>query len=443
MGKSSDVNFRRFQDAESFLNKRIRFGIKLGLDQTRELLARLGNPEQGLRFVHIAGTNGKGSVAAMLSSALTAAGLKTGLYTSPHLISVRERFRINGKAIREDEFVRIMSEIAPCVEAMQCNGGSPTYFELTTVLAALWFSRSRADIVIWETGMGGRFDSTNVVDPLCSVITGIGLDHCEHLGNTLAKIAFEKAGIIKPGRPVFCGPLSPSAATVIRQQSEMLGAPLNSVNGKKTILKKRRIFRESRVCGQEFAYEGKTIRLPLPGKAQAANAATALAVLEYLCRTLPISFEKAISGLEQTRWPGRFQQLSDGTIVDGAHNPQGIKALSGFLSEYFPGERVAFVFGSFADKNAADSIQSLVPHAARFLFVPMGTTHRVSHSAEALAALLHSMAPAIPTDAACSVGEALRIPTLERKVVAGSLFLAGEALATCGLESELLDLTTL
>ena len=212
-----------FQESSAYLDSLMMFGIKLGLDQVTELLDSVGSPQLNLRFIHLAGSNGKGSCGAMLNAGLRGAGLKVGFYCSPHLLSVRERFRVDGQAISEDDFARMVTRFRPAIERMKDDNRCPTYFELTTAMAALYFAEQKVEFVIWETGMGGRLDATNVVDPVCSVITSISKEHCEYLGETIEEIAVEKAGIIKAGRPVFIGDLPTEADEIIVEHAEQLG----------------------------------------------------------------------------------------------------------------------------------------------------------------------------------------------------------------------------
>ena len=202
------------------------FAIDLGLDRMLELLKRLGNPERSLRFIHVAGSNGKGSVCTFLENGLRGCGYSTGFYSSPHLIRLAERFRINGKTVADAPFERAAETVRPVVESMRGKGNGPTYFEITTAIAAVLFAQQDVDFVVWETGLGGRLDATNVVVPELSVITGISLEHTEWLGSTLAAIAGEKAGIVKDGVPVVCGPLKPEALEVIRREAAEHRAPL-------------------------------------------------------------------------------------------------------------------------------------------------------------------------------------------------------------------------
>jgi len=409
-----------------------RFGIKLGLEQVHELLAAVGNPQARLRFVHLAGTNGKGSVGALLSAGFTAAGLRCGFYSSPHLVAVAERFRVDGKAVAEADLARLIGRLRPAAERMAAAGRCPTYFEVTTVLAAMHFAAREAGIVVWETGMGGRFDATNVVTPLASVITGIGLDHMAHLGTTEAAIAGEKAGIIKPGVPVFCAPLGEAARAVIAETAARQGAVVHQVS------------EPCQPCAdgaggmRRVAWGRQAFPLSLPGAIQLWNAALAAAVLGHLAPALGLDLARALTGFGQVRWPGRRQILADGTIVDGAHNPPAMAALAAELPAAHPGERFALVFGCLADKDATDTLRPLVPLASSACFVTVPGGGRAAADPAALAAIWSRLGGVEPICAA--LPEALAAPCRGRRLVTGSLYLAGAALAQYGMADSVLDI---
>jgi dihydrofolate synthase/folylpolyglutamate synthase len=409
-----------------------RFGIKLGLDQVLELLAAVGNPHARLSFVHLAGTNGKGSVGALLSAGFTAAGCRCGFYSSPHLVAVTERFRMDGKAIAETDLARLIERLRPAADRMAAVGRCPTYFEVTTVLAAMHFADCGAEIVVWETGMGGRFDATNVVTPLASVITGIGLDHMAHLGTTEAAIAGEKAGIIKPGVPVFCAPLGEAAQTVMVETAARNGAALHQVSEPCQLLA------EDLAGLRHVTFLGHTFPLALSGAIQLWNAALAATVLAYLGPRLGIRLETALAGFGRVRWPGRRQTLADGTVVDGAHNPPAMAALAAELPGAFPGERFALVFGCLADKDATDTLRHLVPLASAACFVPVPGGGRAAADPVALADLWRRLGGVAPTCA--ELPDALAGPCCGRRLVTGSLYLAGAALARYGMADALLDI---
>lgn len=413
-----------------YLDSLSMFGIKPGLEATAELMRRVGNPEKELAFLHIAGTNGKGSVGAMLECMLRGAGFTTGFYTSPHLVDIRERFRVNGLAISEADYATISAELADAARADTGRGFTFTYFEFTTVFAAMIFARAGVDVVLWETGMGGRLDATNVVCPLASIITGIALDHQSHLGDTIEKIAGEKAGIIKPGVPVFAGTMPDEAFRVIAARAKETGSPCHRVPGATPGPAAYRFDGEKTV--QEFEFAGRKITLPLLGPMQRRNFRLAAEVLTKLAPRLGIDLDRAFSALAHCRWPGRCQQLTPRLIVDGGHNPDGISALGEALAEAFPGETFAVVFAGFKDKDVAGSLKLLAPLAARFVFAPLAESDRPSYSGGELRALARDVGIAVPTAAASDAAEALELAardTEHRTLVSGSLYLIGEVLA--------------
>lgn len=411
----------RFSSASQKLSSLEVFGIKLGLDQVEELLRFAGEPQKELKFIHIAGTNGKGSVAAMLSSCLKEVGLNVGLYTSPHLVSVRERFRVNGRAISEEDFSECVESIWPAVEAMKEAGRCPTYFETTTALAIDYFHKRRVDVVVWETGLGGRFDATNVVDPICSVITSIGLDHQAYLGDTLEKIAFEKAGIIKPGRPVVVGELVPEALAVVAKRCEELASDLYKSDDDSEVL-----------ADELLAYSGFAWR---------CNAKIAKTVLKVAREELGIDWEKAISqGMPKTRWPGRFQVLPDGNIVDGAHNPQGATALVDFIRSTYPKRMFTVVFANFADKNAVEMLQELSKITERFLFIPFQSGSRKAHSTDWLMEQVEKIQLDVPCQTCDSLDDALKLAPRGHSIITGSLYLIGDVLKRYFSTDEIVDL---
>lgn len=415
-----------FAAAEHRLNELTMFGIKLGLEQVRELLDRVGSPDRGLRFIHIAGSNGKGSVGALLASALHNAGFETGFFSSPHLISVRERFRVNGKAILPSEFSSLMDEMMPAIEEMRAAGHCPTYFEVNTVMAAMFFARRKTDFVVWETGMGGRLDATNIVRPIASVITGISLEHQQYLGNTLAEIAGEKAGIIKTDIPVFTGIIPDEAAAVIAARAAAVRAPLFQLPQEYRHAVKP-VFHSANFT-QSFTLGSHRLKLRLAGHIQQHNAALALQVLEYLAPIYKFSLESAIDGMGAAVWPGRLQLLPRGIILDGAHNPEGAAVLVKTMREYFPGKRFTIIFGGLADKDTEAVLRELALCARQFIFVPLAGPRPCRTPAQ-LRAMLAGIDASVPSQEASDLGEALDSAVGTPPVlITGSLYLAGETL---------------
>ncbi|PYJ98095.1 MAG: bifunctional folylpolyglutamate synthase/dihydrofolate synthase, partial [Verrucomicrobia bacterium] len=294
-----------YPEAIQFLYGLRLFGLKFGLENTFKLAALAGNPQEKLRFIHVAGTNGKGSTCAMLESIYRAAGLRVGLFTSPHLVSFRERIQVNRRLIREADVVRLVEQLreqcrtgfqpvstvkSPGPEQGDRRDACPTFFEVVTVMALRYFAEQKCDLVIWETGMGGRLDATNIVTPLASVITNIQFDHQEWLGDTLAKIAYEKAGIIKPGVPVVTATDAPEALEVIVKTAREKNARLTKVGQ-----------------ASSLSLATRTAALPLPGEHQRLNAALAIATVEVARDKIPVSDDAIRIGLETVEWPGRLQ----------------------------------------------------------------------------------------------------------------------------------------
>ena len=417
-----------FTNAEDWLDSIGMIGIRMGLERTRELFGRAGHPERDLFFIHVAGSNGKGSVCAYLEAAFRSAGFRTGFYSSPHLISPRERFRINGEPVSADVLNEAAEELFPEAEAMKAEGRPPTYFEVATALAALIFQKEACQVVLWETGMGGRLDSTNIADTRAAVITGISLEHKQILGDTLEKIAFEKAGIIKPGKPVFCAASTPpEALAVIRARAESLNSPFflsEPLSADKP---------EIRLPGDETGFlqtfrlqDGTVLASPLAGPHQRRNAALAFTVLRHFAPEFGFSPEKAAEAFRTVRWDARFQFLP-GLLMDGGHNPEGIAALADTLEELFPGQKFHFLFGAFSDKDTAPSLARLAPLAESFTFLHLEGTDRSSRSGSSLGDELAKSAPGIPWNES-SLEEALTRPEKNR-ILCGSLHLCGDALA--------------
>ena len=408
------------------------FGQKLGLETMRELLRRLGDPQQSLRFIHIAGTNGKGSVAAMTDAVLTAAGYRTGLYTSPHLVSFCERFQINGRRIAETDVVRLVERLQPVLAEVGAAPGfrPPTFFEVVTALALEYFREQQVELVIWETGLGGRLDATNVVTPVVSVITNITFDHMQYLGDTLASIAAEKCGIIKPGVPVVTGATEPAALDVIRAAAAEAHSPL-TVIGQQVRVACRWVDPQGHhleLAGTRGDYGQLTI--PLAGEHQAVNCATAVAAIEAAGLAVPAETFRA--GLARTRWPGRFQIVRrDPTVVlDGAHNAAAAASLAATLQAQFGGQPLTLILGVLRDKDFNEVCHQLAPLARRIYCVPV-QSERTSDPAD-LARASRAAHPAatvvVAPDLATAYAAALAEPP-SVIVITGSLFLVGEALA--------------
>lgn len=357
-----------WKEAMAYLQHTAKFGSILGLERMDQLMARLGNPQEQLRCIHIAGTNGKGSTAALLAAVLTAAGHRTGLYTSPGLHRINERIQVDGRHIADQELARILGDIATVTAAMALEGlEHPTEFEVLTAAALLYFKEVRCHLVVLEVGLGGRLDSTNIIPaPLVSVITPVDFDHMDILGDTLEAIAGEKAGILKEGTRLVLHPQAPAAETVIQRKARSLGIPVVAAPVEKAVM-------EPYAGGhQRFTLEGKTYSLGLLGAHQVRNAVVALTALQVLRELgVAVAEEAVVRGFAQVRWPGRFEVLVKEPLIlaDGAHNLQGARMLQENLQGYFPGRRVVFLMGVLKDKEYRAMVSAVLPLARRFVTV--------------------------------------------------------------------------
>ena len=334
---------------------------KPGLERTRELLRCLGNPEKQLKFVHVAGTNGKGSTCACVASVLQQAGYRTGLYISPYINRFNERMQINGEEIPDGELEQIVDEIRPFADAME---DTPTEFEVITAVAMKYFLNNKADIVVLEVGLGGELDSTNVIDtPEVAVITAIGLDHTALLGNTLPEVASAKAGIIKAGGLVCAYPADDDVTAVFENKCREVGASLTMTDMGSLNVK------AVELDGCTFDFGGlKDVFVPLAGSYQPWNASVAITACRLLAsRGWKITDEDIVQGLAKVKWPGRFEVLMKHPVfvLDGAHNPHGIKATVASLKEHFGDRKLTFVMGVMADKDVSHMVEMITPLADR------------------------------------------------------------------------------
>ena len=403
----------RYAEAIQFLYGLQMFGANFGLEPTRRLAALAGNPQEKLRFIHVAGTNGKGSTCAMLESIYRAAGLRVGLFTSPHLVSFRERIQVNRRLIAESEVVRLIEELR-----IANQNNEATLFEFATVMALKYFAEQNCDLVIWETGLGGRLDATNIVTPLASVITNIAFDHQQWLGDTLEKIAAEKAGIIKPGVPVI------TAAS----QMEVLQVIANIAREKNA---------EFIPVGQasNLSKADWTPTLPLIGEHQGMNGALAVRVAAVLKKQIPVKESGICQGLADVCWPGRLQliQKPNGQkiLLDGAHNVAGAEALRASLEQSFGGMKPAFIFGALADKDWPDICQRLAPLAEKIFTVPVASERTADPVA--VAKVFRAATPKSVVASFQNLSAALNACQDEPfLVITGSLYLIGEALEQLG-----------
>lgn len=352
-------------EALEFIQSICWLGTHPGLGRITDLLRRLDDPQKELKFIHITGTNGKGSVAAMLTATLNAAGYKVGRFTSPHLRYYNERINVAGQDISDGDLCALAERIKPSVEAME---EKPSEFEIWTAMAMCYFKQCGCDIVVLEVGLGGRLDSTNVIpSPEVAVITNLGLEHTEYLGDTIEKIAFEKSGIIKPGCDVVLYGQSEEAEAVVRTKCTECGCELLVTDESKQEL------HESGLTGQTLSYRHrKNLRLRLLGTYQYRNAAVALDVIDTLNkRGYSISEQAVAEGFSNVMWPGRFEVLQHDplVIVDGAHNPNGVEELAKCLNAYLPGKKVTFLMGVMADKDYVTMLDEILPMAKQFVAV--------------------------------------------------------------------------
>lgn len=398
--------------------------LKLGLDRVEALLERLGSPHRVTRFVHVAGTNGKGSTCAMIERALREAGIRTGLYISPHLVEPTERIQVEGAPVSPSDFAWAFDEVHRAAMVMVAEGaldGHPTYFETISAMAFLLFRRHQVEMAVLETGMGGRLDATNVVDPVLSILTPIDFDHEKFLGSTIPLIAFEKAGILKPGRPAVVALQRPEALAVIEQRARETGSPLIHASGWRAEELHQDAYGNRFIA--TFRDRAIPIELPLIGAHQVDNALTAAAALVEL----GVSGAAISAGLAATRWPGRLECVgrTPDIFLDGAHNPSGAAALARYIREFHTGRRIWMLFGAMSDKDLGVLAPLLFPLAHELLFTRPNQTR--AYAAETIQELTgEARARVIPSPA-----EALDTVLAEARpedavFVTGSLYLVGE-----------------
>jgi len=414
-----------YTEAVSYIHSLGRFGSQLGLERMQAALARLGHPERQYKVLHVAGTNGKGSTSAMLASVLRAAGYKTGLYTSPYIDSFTDRFGLDGAGIGQEALARMVTELMPLADELGL-----TQFEFITVLAFLYYAQSQVDVVVLEVGLGGRFDATNVVVPDISLITNIGFDHMEVLGDTLPKIAFEKAGIIKPGVPVVTATSDEAALQVIAGVAYASNAPLRILNKDFSVAPLAATLR-----GQSFAYQSADVLLqldlPLLGPHQLHNAALAVESLLWL-RALgwSLSLEDLQRGLSAVYWPGRFEVVAEQPllIMDGAHNTHGVTALVNSLVELLPGRKVLLVVGIMKDKEPQEMLTLLAPFVKRYYAAAPALPRALPGGELALLANKLGLCGEHYASVALALSAALKdAELLDVVLVAGSLYTISEA----------------
>jgi dihydrofolate synthase/folylpolyglutamate synthase len=424
------MNMQSLEQALSWLAGLEKFSIRPGLERMEYMMERLDHPERRLKFIHIAGTNGKGSTAAFLQAILRHAGQDIGLFVSPYITSPRERIQYNGEYINTDDLLALINKLAPIAEEMKdTEVGMPTEFEVITALALLYFATvTYPDIVIWETGIGGRLDSTNIVHPLACIITNVGFDHMNILGEDLPAIAREKAGIIKSGVPVITGKMPGKALEVIEETARARRAAMYRADKEYQAVRARENGPEILdFTGMFGSLNG--LELGLYGAHQVDNAAAALMTLQVLNKyfALYIEEEHIRQGLQETKWPGRFEKIGEhpDVILDGAHNPEGVRALAQTIRDYYPGRKVSLVFSALSDKNYAEMALLLAPLCERVWVTRID--HPRAARPEEIAAAFRSAAPDIPVQVEeewrTAWHRALHTATAQEVlVVAGSLY---------------------
>ena len=403
------------------------FGVQPGLERITALLRELGDPQEKLKCVHVAGTNGKGSVCTELSSILTAAGYKVGLYTSPYVIDFRERIQLNGEMISEEALCRVTETVKSACERVIGQGLRPTAFEVVTAAAFLFYSEEDTDIVILETGLGGRFDATNVIrSPLVSVITSISMDHVQVLGNTLAEIANEKSGIIKLSRPLVTPEgQPPEAFEVIRTDAKTLRAPFYPVSFENDF----EVLSAS-IFGSDVRYRGKELHVPFCGLHQLQNASLVLKTVELLKdEGFPVTEDALRTGLAAAFIPARAEVVSKDPLIliDGAHNPGGAEALDGLLTSFLSGRRLLGITGMMRDKDVDGVLKKLLPHFSQVIALTPSNPRAIS-APELSQKIQTAGIPSFPIE---TVGEAVQkalemLPEYDGLIVFGSLYLASD-----------------
>ena len=417
-----------YEEAVAWIDSFHQHGIKLGLKQIKQVLQLVDNPHQKIKVIHVAGTNGKGSVCRFMSSILRCEGYKTGLYLSPHLIDFRERFQLNDTFISKDGLVEIVKQLKPVVNEFISKGGQLTYFELCTIIAFVFFSNEKVDYAVIEVGLGGRYDATNVVEPLVSVITNVSLDHQKHLGDSIQDIAHEKAGIIKSEVPVVTG-AEGLALSVIQKKCESLQVQLSIVSN--DMIETISSVTEQQILFHGFFndYEVHTHQL---GLYQPINIAVSITSIEILQQQgVYITKESIITGIEQMNHPGRMQVLTHHPyiIVDGAHNSEAMKLAVKSIITLFPSKKIIIIFGVMKDKDIKNILDELVPIANRIIVTE--PKQERSAKSEKIAEIIFQINRSIKIIQTTSVNEALEkaLEIAHKDDVifgTGSLFTVGE-----------------
>lgn len=411
-----------------FLESLGHFGVDLSLERMQVLLHRLGQPQAGIPVIHVAGTNGKGSVCAWVSHVLWAAGYRVGRYTSPHLVHWRERIWLRGEYISPEDWIQSLAQVRDTLQSYSPDEPSPTQFEVVTAAAWLYFRQQAVEVVVLEVGLGGRLDATNAgIDPIVTAITSIGWDHWQHLGNSLSQIASEKAGILKPGIPLVCAPQAPEVMAVIQAKAEALGIPVQVVQPLEW------------VAPQTVSWQGLSLYLPLTGDVQLINAAVALGIVARLQQQgwlIPAAAVK--KGFAMTQWPGRLQRVQIGSqalLMDGAHNLPAAQALRRYLDESQPGPLTWYI-GILSTKDVSGILGALLRPGDRLFTLPIAGHSGVDPGQ--LAQLAQTLQPHLAHVQALPDLSAFRAQLLKPKaltdpppVLCGSLYLLGQVMQEC------------
>lgn len=409
-----------------------RFGMVLGLDRMEELLRRLGNPQDDLKVIHVAGTNGKGSVSKYLEEGLSACGYKMGLYTSPYIETFNERIRYDGADISDEDLEYYGQKVFSAAEAMVADGlDSPTEFEVVTAIAFLYFADRQADITILEVGLGGIGDSTNVVkSPLASVITSISYDHMAQLGSSLAEIAVNKAGIIKTGCPVIANVPQRDAAKIIARKAYAMGSRLYDISGIRAAVSDETPFSQ-KVSMELYEKSYSDVEISMVGRHQAENLKTALATLEILRKSgaVKLDREALYEGLKRARQPGRFEVISEDplVIIDGAHNEAGAQALQETMAQHFAGKKILLVAGILADKEIDSIVKFLTKITDHIIVTEPDNPRKLAAEKLAEHVAEFSVAAEAVSDVEAAVHRAKELADgYDVILFAGSLYLIGD-----------------
>ncbi len=414
-----------------------KFGIKFGLANIETLTSALGHPQKTFKSILVAGTNGKGSVTAMVDCALGKSGVRVGRYTSPHLVRLEERFAIDGAPVRTEVLNPMIEEVRTLIDKLVATGSleaPPTFFEVTTAIAFELFRRAGVQIAVLEVGLGGRLDSTNIVQPIAAAITSIDFDHEQYLGNTLAAIAAEKAGVIRRDIPVIVGLVPKEARDVLVSMCDLAGAEFIEADSNVTIKSKiedGRTILHLRTPKRDYGW----VPLGLRGDHQVPNTLVAVRLLEELGRMVNVPAESIVAGIRDVKWAGRLQmvEVPDGrrVLLDAAHNPAGAWALASYLKREFP-EPLPIVFGAMRDKDVALMLKNLLPAASAMVMTEAATPR--AHSAAELAEIARKIAPKAKIDVEPDPKRALERAWRRCPVacVAGSIFLVGDILGALG-----------